>query len=53
MDYFSKIPVVLKLPNDFAIFSFTYGFAAYFNAQFPWEKNQHIHWITQECYACQ
>lgn len=38
MDYFNKLSVVLKLPHDFAIFSFTYGSAAYFNAQFPWEK---------------
>lgn len=44
MDYFNKISVVLKLSHDFAIFSFTYGFAVYFNAQFPWGKNQHIHW---------
>lgn len=38
MDYFSKTPDVLKLPNDLAIFSFTYGFAAYLNVQFPWGK---------------
>lgn len=38
MDWFSKVSTVLKVPNDFAIFFFTYDFAADFNMQYPWGK---------------
>lgn len=41
MDWFSKVSTVLKLPNDCAIFFFTYDFAADFNTQFPWEKSEY------------
>lgn len=41
MDWFRKISTVLKLPNDFAIFFFTYDFAGDFNTQFPWEKSEY------------
>ena len=33
---------MLKLPNDFVVFFFTYDFAADFNTQLPWEKSEYL-----------